>query len=80
MLSFFYVERRIAVFALEVKTGGAAFRSELETDRKGDFILDPEATEIRRILRDVAKRLESGYDSGVIMDVNGNKVGWWKYQ
>ena len=68
------------MFVLTIKTGGAAFRDESRTDRKGNAILDLEGTEVRRILNDVARKLEMGYDSGNVMDVNGNKVGTWKYK
>ena len=36
------------MFKLEVKTGNAAFRDESRTDRHGDYVLDPYATEVRR--------------------------------
>nr|DAH88777.1 MAG TPA: hypothetical protein [Caudoviricetes sp.] len=36
-----------------------------------------EATEIRSLLAKVSCELEHGRSSGVIMDVNGNKVGSW---
>ena len=68
------------MFTLTIKTGGAAFRDDSRTDRKGEAALDPEATEVRRILRDVAKKLEAGYDRGNVMDLNGNNVGSWKYE
>ena len=64
----------------EIKTGGAAFRDENQEDRHGDAVLDPNATEVRRILRDVICKLESGYTEGVVVDVNGNKVGLWSYE
>ena len=68
------------MFKLEVKTGGAAFRDESRTDRYGDYVLDPYATEVRRILRDVICELEAGRTDGAVMDVNGNKVGRWSYK
>lgn len=68
------------MFRLEVKTGGAAFRDESRTDRRGEPILDPCATEVRRILMDVSRKLEAGHTDGSIMDVNGNKVGRWSYE
>ena len=68
------------MFKLEIKTGGAAFRDESRTDRRGDTILDPDAVEVRRILKDVGRKLEAGCDSGNVMDRNGNKVGSWKYE
>ena len=68
------------MFRLTIKTGGAAFRDDSRTDRKGNAILDPEGAEVRRILKDVARKLKAGYDSGNVMDANGNNVGTWKYE
>lgn len=51
---------------IEIQTGGSAFRNEDET-------LD--TTEIVRLLRCTAQKIENGYDSGKIMDINGNSVG-----
>lgn len=68
------------MFKLEVKTGGVAFRDESRTDRRGEPILDPYATEVRRILLDVICKLEAGRTDGTVMDVNGNKVGRWSYE
>ena len=34
--------------------------------------------EIRRILRDVAERVDNGLEKGKILDHNGNKVGKWE--
>jgi len=33
--------------------------------------------EIARILKRIAEQVEVGMKSGVIMDINGNKVGRW---
>lgn len=68
------------MFKLEIKTGGAAFRDECRTNRDGDYELDRSGHEVRRILKDIALKLEHGKDRGYIMDVNGNKVGSWKYE
>lgn len=68
------------MFKLEIKTGGAAFRDESRTDHHGDYVLDPYACEVRRILKDVSRKLEAGYTDGSVMDVNGNKVGSWSYE
>lgn len=48
-------------FALNVKTDNAAFEDAPE--------------ELSRILREVADKVQAGYGSGVIFDVNGNRVG-----
>lgn len=68
------------MFKLEIKTGGAAFRDESQVDRHGDAILDPYATEVCRILRDVICKLEAGHTDSSVMDLNGNKVGRWSYE
>ena len=62
------------MFKLEIETGGAAFR-----DEDGES-LDPNATEVLRILWDVICKLEAGYTDGSVIDVNGNKVGNWRYE
>lgn len=51
------------MFTLQIATDNAAFEGD---DRK---------TEIARILRDVADRLEQGKFVGRLLDVNGNHVG-----
>lgn len=68
------------MFRLEIKTGGSAFRDESKIDKKGDYELDSFGEEVRRILDEVSRKLRCGYNSGVIMDINGNKVGWWHYE
>ena len=68
------------MFKLEIKTGGAAYRDEEQTDRHGDFALDPYATEVRRNLKDIIRKLEDGHTEGKIIDVNGNCAGEWKYR
>lgn len=61
------------MFKLEIKTGGAAFRDPFSGEE--DEVM--EAVEIRRLLAKVSCELEHGRSSGVIMDINGNKVGSW---
>lgn len=56
---------------IEIKTGGAAYR-----DENGE--LDRSACELRRNLKGITEKLENGYQSGYIMDINGNKVGKWE--
>lgn len=67
------------MFKIEIKTGGSAFRDEDNVDKNGDYELDYSAHEVRRILKGVIAKLENGYGSGKIMDINGNHVGEWKY-
>lgn len=33
--------------------------------------------EVKRILNEIGRKLDEGYKHGVIMDINGNKVGEW---
>lgn len=61
------------MFKLEIKTGGAAFRDPFSGEE--DEVM--EAVEIRSLLAKVSCELEHGRTSGVIMDINGNKVGSW---
>lgn len=35
------------------------------------------ASEVARILRDIAQRVEAGADCGTIRDHNGNTIGNW---
>lgn len=63
------------MFKLTIRTGGAAFHDEYNDDKAYDKCC--EAEEISRILRKVIYKLECGYESGVLMDINGNKVGEW---
>lgn len=67
------------MFELEIRTGGAAFRDEHKIDETGNAVLDPDASEIRRILVNIHDELMKGYTSGKVMDINGNKVGRWSY-
>jgi|GEM_PF-858815 len=68
------------MFKVEIKTGGAVFRSEHMVDKYGDYILDHHAYEVRIILKNIVKLLSAGETDGKIMDSNGNKVGWWSYE
>lgn len=68
------------MFKLEIKTGGSAFRDESQVDRSGDFALDRYGSEVRRILKDVIRKLDEGHSCGKIMDVNGNCVGRWSHE
>lgn len=61
------------MFEMKIKTGGAAFRDPCTGEE--DSIA--EATELERILLRVVKEISMDMTSGVIMDINGNKVGSW---
>ena len=49
---------------IEFNTGNSAF------DEYGNV-------EICRILEEIGSKIQCGYDHGVIMDINGNKIGYW---
>lgn len=53
------------MFEIKIKTGGAAF--------------DESGYEVTRILKEIIIKMENGHTKGVIMDINGNKVGNWEY-
>lgn len=53
---------------LEIKTGGAAFSED-------DVLTTDGRYEVARLLKKIAAQIEQGDDDGVIMDINGNKVG-----
>lgn len=55
---------------LEIKTGGAAFSEDDELTYEGRY-------ELARLLRKVSVQIECGCNDGVLMDINGNKVGKW---
>lgn len=59
------------MFKCEIETGGAAF-CDLFTGEEDN---EMEAVEIRSLLAKVSYELEHGATSGIIIDVNGNKVG-----
>lgn len=58
---------------IKIATGGAAFRDAFSGEENELC----EAAECRRILKNICEQLDAGYRDGVIMDVNGNRVGEW---
>lgn len=61
------------MFRMEIETGGAAFKNPEAGGEDKAF----EGNEISRIMRKVVAELRKGKESGSIMDLNGNKVGYW---
>ena len=53
------------MFTLSIETENEAF-----TNNEGE--------EIARILKEVASQVENGKKFGVLIDINGNKVGNWR--
>lgn len=58
---------------IEIKTGNAAYSYEDVLTTEGRY-------ELQRNLMDISRKLTNGYDNGVIMDINGNKVGTWSVE
>ena len=54
------------MFKMKFKTSNAAFEEPYKT------------SEIKRILKEIAEKVEYGHTSGSIMDINGNHVGEWE--
>ena len=58
---------------IEIKTGNAAYSED-------DILTLDGRYELQRNLMDICKKITNGYDDGVIMDINGNKVGTWSVE
>lgn len=56
----------MATFTLKIETHSAAIAE------------DGREHEIVRILRATAERVENGHDSGILLDINGARVGSWE--
>ena len=63
------------MFNLSMKTGGSAF-CEPENGNEDEYF---EGLETIRLLKEIEEQIEHGKRSGVIMDINGNKVGKWEF-
>ena len=61
------------MFKLEINTDGAAFRDE-------DGNLDKNGSEVCRLLKSIAEKINDGYTNVSLLDINGNKVGEWFYE
>lgn len=61
------------MFKLNMETGGSTF-CDPYTGEEDEWY---EAREIARIIDKVKDDLLAGLDHGIMMDVNGNKVGEW---
>jgi hypothetical protein len=61
------------MFKLEIETDNAAF-CDPYTGSEDEFW---EGIEINRLLEKVQIKIEEGYTSGTIIDINGNRVGKW---
>ena len=61
------------MFKLEIETDNAAF-CDPYTGSEDEFW---EGIEINRLLEKVQIKIEEGYTSGTIIDINGNRDGKW---
>jgi len=52
----------------------------LSFDTKDEFFEDKPEDEIERILDIVKVKVAGGIGSGVVRDINGNRIGTWEYQ
>ena len=59
---------------IQFSTSGAAFKDEYT----GEDSRYDEALEVNRILKEIIHKIEYGQRYGVVMDVNGNKIGSWE--
>ncbi len=59
---------------IQFSTEGAAFKDEYADEATNSIYT---RSEVVRILKGIAANIEYGYDNGVLMDINGNKVGEW---
>ena len=64
------------MFKVEIKTGNAAFCDPV-TGEEDKFW---ETREVSRLMTKILRQMESGKESGSIIDMNGNKVGEWKLE
>lgn len=62
------------MFKIELKTENEAFMNP-STGKRDKFW---EANELIRILDKIREQLEEGQTRGTIMDINGNKAGYWE--
>jgi len=50
---------------------------ELKIDSRNDVFSDSPELETSRILHDTADKIVNGRTFGILMDINGNRVGNW---
>lgn len=62
------------MFELKIETDGAVFCEPITGNQSELW----EAVEINRILSNIQLALEDGHTSGIVYDLNGNRVGEWK--
>ena len=59
---------------IEFSTDNAAFKDKNNSEMANDLWT---REEVIRILHKIIRDIDYDYDSGPIMDVNGNKIGEW---
>ncbi len=50
----------------------------MEVDMDNAAFEERPASELGRLLRQAARKIEQGADGGKLMDINGNSVGRWE--
>ena len=58
---------------IKFRTGNAAFHD--DNGEKDEWYRNQE---VARILREIADKIENGWDRGSVGDLNGNKIGDWR--
>ena len=58
---------------IEIKTGGAAYSEDDVLTTEGRY-------ELQKNLQSIGKQIANGWSNGVIIDINGNKVGNWSVE
>ena len=61
------------MFHVQVDTGGAAFRDPYT----GEESLEHEGIEVKRLMAGIAEQIDAGKHGGILLDINGNRVGSW---
>ena len=59
---------------IEMNLNNAAYREYAEYPNEGALVNEAVAADVQKI----ATKIELGYRSGSIIDLNGNKVGTWQ--
>lgn len=54
---------------IEFETSNAAFDEDCGGNKR---------LEINRVLKDIQDRILAGCTAGTIIDINGNKIGYWR--
>ena len=64
------------MFEVKIRTGGAAFKHDSDEEYLNEMC---EVLEVKRLLNKIIRDMQEGDRSGSVMDINGNKVGEWRF-